>query len=63
MTKCKRKPGLDQRLMRWSLFIQDLYLDICYKKGKDNVLDLLISFKINKKLILCGSRFLYLFVT
>ncbi len=38
MTKCKRKPGLDQRLMRWSLFIEDFYLDICYKKGKDNVL-------------------------
>ncbi len=29
-----RMRNANQRLMRWSLFIQE----ICYKKGKDNVL-------------------------
>ncbi len=33
-----RMRNANQRLMRWSLFIQDFNLEICYKKGKDNVL-------------------------
>ena len=28
----------NQRLMRWSLIIQDYHLEICHKKGSDNVL-------------------------
>lgn len=28
----------NQRIMRWSLFVQDFNLEIRYKKGKDNVL-------------------------
>ncbi len=33
-----RMKNSNQRIMRWSLFIQDFNLEICYKKGKDNVL-------------------------
>lgn len=33
-----RMKNSNQRIMRWSLFVQDFYLEIRYKKGKDNVL-------------------------
>lgn len=33
-----RMKNANQRIMRWSLFIQDFNMDIRYKKGKDNVL-------------------------
>lgn len=33
-----RMRNANQRIMRWSLIIQDFNLEIRYKKGKDNVL-------------------------
>lgn len=33
-----RMKNSNQRIMRWSLFVQDFNLEIRYKKGKDNVL-------------------------
>ncbi len=33
-----RMKNSNQRIMRWSLFVQDFNIEICYKKGKDNVL-------------------------
>ena len=34
----KQMRNSNQRLMRWSLLVQDFNLDICHKKGVDNVL-------------------------
>lgn len=34
----KQMRNSNQRLMRWSLLVQDFNLDICHKKGADNVL-------------------------
>lgn len=40
-----RMRNANQRIMRWSLFVQNFNLEICYKKGKDNVLALSRSFE------------------
>lgn len=44
-----RMKNSNQRIMRWSLFVQDFNLEIRFKKGKDNVLADALSQSFNSE--------------